>query len=173
MFIALAIAAAAAASAPAPVPPAFAAYKAACLDTQADPATVRALAVAQKWGPLSAEDKDAIAPGNADNVEGWSIGHGAGRLRVSITSGALKGGLEQGLQSTCTLSAAHGDDEAFVRAYSEQLKRKPGDSSSDGGIRTAVWSVYAGEARAMHYYFGGADPGAVKSSTLSVTVLKK
>jgi hypothetical protein len=164
---------AAAASKPVVIePPAFKAYKSACLDTQADPAAVRALAGAKGWSALTAEEKDAIQPGNPDAVEGWGIGSGTNRMRVSISSGALKGLDAGSSQTTCTLTAAQSDDDGMIKAYSQQLKRNPGDTSNDGGVRTAVWSVMAGGGRAMHYYFGGAN-GAERTSTLSVTVLRK
>lgn len=153
-------------------PPAFQAYKAACLETQADPAAIRALAGARGWAALTAEEKEAIQPGNPVGVEGWGIGQGANRMRVSISAGALKGLDAGGTQTTCTLTATQADDEAMIKAYSQQLKRKPGDNSSDGGTRTAVWSVMGAGGRAMHYYFGGAN-GADRTSTLSVTVLRK
>jgi hypothetical protein len=161
-----------AASAPVAEPPAFQTYKTACLETQADPSAIRALASSKGWGALTVAEKEAIQPGNPDAVEGWGIGQGANRMRVSISAGALKGLDAGGTQSTCTLTAAQGDDEAMIKAYSQQLKRKPGDSANDGGTRTAVWSVMAAGGRAMHYYFGGAN-GADRTSTLSVTVLRK
>lgn len=166
------LALATAASAPVAEPAAFKTYKAACLETQADPAAIRALASARGWSALTAAEKDAIQPGNPDAVEGWGIGQGANRMRVSISAGALKGLDAGGTQATCTLTASQSDDEAMISAYSQQLKRKPGDSSNDGGTRTAVWSVMAAGGRAMHYYFGGAN-GAERTSTLSVTVLRK
>lgn len=166
--IVLALATAASASAP----PAFSAYRQACLETQADPAAVRALAAAQSWGPLTLDEKEAIQPGNPDGVEGWGVGQGPSRYRVSISAGAMKGGMDSGTQATCTLTAAQGDDDAYVAAYSQQLKRKPGDTANDGGVRTAVWGVYAPGVRAMHYYFGGTN-GATRTSTLSVTVMKQ
>jgi hypothetical protein len=164
----IALAAAASASEPA----SFQAYRSACLETQASPAAVRALAASKGWGPLTVAEKEAVAPGNPDGVEGWGIGQGDGRLRVSISSGALKGLDAGSTQTTCTLTGPQGDDEQFIKAYSRQLKRNPGDSSNDGGTRTAVWSVSAANSRALHYYFGGAN-GASRTSTLSVTVLSK
>jgi hypothetical protein len=166
------LALAAAASAPVAEPAAFQAYKTACLETQANPAAVRTLAASKGWGPLTAAEKDAVQPGNPDGVEGWGIGQGDSRLRVSISSGALKGLDAGSTQSTCTLTGPQGDDEQFIKAYSNRLKRNPGDSSNDGGTRTAVWSVSAAGSRALHYYFGGAN-GASRTSTLSITVLKK
>jgi hypothetical protein len=166
------VAMASASAAPVSEPSAFQAYKSACLQTQADPAAVRAMASAKGWSVLTAAEKDAIQPGNPDAVEGWGIGTGANRMRVSISSSALKGLDAGSSQTTCTLTAAQSDDEAMIKAYSQQLKRNPGDSSTDGGTRTAVWSVLANGGRAMHYYFGGAN-GAERTSTLSVTVLRK
>ena len=171
-FSMLLIAAATAAAAPVPVPNAFATYRQACLETQADPSTVRALAASRSWSPLTPAEKDQIAPGNPDAVEGWGLGQGAERMRVSITHTTLKGGVEQGNQTSCTLSSNQGNDDAFIKAYSQHLKRNPGDNSNDGGTHTVVWSVFASGGRAMHYYFSGAD-GAGLTSTLSVTVLKK
>lgn len=153
-------------------PAAFQAYKAACLDTQADLTAIRAMAGARGWGPLSNDEKEAIQPGNPAGVEGWGMGQGATRMRVSISSGALKGLDAGGTQTTCTLTAAQADDEAMIRAYSNQLKRKPGDNSTDAGTRTAVWSVMGAGGRAMHYYFGGTN-GAERTSMLSVTVLRR
>ncbi|HAH10559.1 MAG TPA: hypothetical protein DCL54_13400 [Alphaproteobacteria bacterium] len=167
-ILALVLAQATAASAT----PSFSAYKTACLDTQADPAAIRAAASAAKWQALTQEEKEAIAPGNPDGVEGWAIAQGAGRLQVSIVSGALKGGLASGAQSTCTLTAPQGDDEALIKAYSTHLKRNPSENANDAGLRTAVWSVSAQNARAMHYYFGGAG-AAANSSTFSITIIRQ
>jgi hypothetical protein len=169
---AFALAFATAASQPVSEPSAFKTYKAACLETQANPAAIRAMAGAKGWAALTPAEKDAIQPGNPDAVEGWGIGSGANRMRVSISSGALKGLDAGSMQTTCTLTAPQADDETMIKAYSQQLKRNPGDSSNDGGTRTAVWSVMAAGGRAMHYYFGGAN-GAERTSTLSVTVLRK
>ena len=162
----------AAASKPVVEPSAFQAYKSACLETQADPAAIRALAGARGWNALTQAEKEAIQPGNPDAVEGWGIGAGASRMRVSISSGALKGLDAGGSQTTCTLTAPQADDDAMIKAYSQQLKRNPGDNANDGGTRTAVWSVMGAGGRAMHYYFGGAN-GSERTSTLSVTVLTK
>lgn len=168
----LALAFATAASAPVAEPTAFQTYKTACLDTQANPAAIRALAGTRNWSALTPAEKEAIQPGNPDAVEGWGIGQGANRMRVSISAGALKGLDAGGTQATCTLTAPQADDEAMIKAYSNQLKRKPGDNATDGGTRTAVWSVVGSTSRAMHYYFGGTN-GAERTSTLSVTVLTK
>jgi hypothetical protein len=170
--VAVLLAFATAAAGPVAEPAAFKTYRTACLDTQADPSAIRALAGSQGWSALTAAEKEAIQPGNPDGVEGWGIGGGANRMRVSISSGALKGLDAGGSQTTCTLTAAQADDEAMIKAYSQQLKRGPGDSANDGGTRTAVWSVMAAGQRAMHYYFGGTN-GAERTSTLSVTVLRK
>lgn len=172
LITSFALALATAASAPVTEPSAFQAYKSACLETQADPSAVRALAGSRGWAALTADEKEAIQPGNPNGVEGWGIGQGANRMRVSISAGALKGLDAGGSQATCTLTAPQADDEAMIKAYSNQLKRKPGDNSTDGGTRTAVWSVMGASGRAMHYYFGGAN-GAMRTSTLSVTVLRK
>jgi hypothetical protein len=147
-------------------------YKSACLETAAQPDQVRALASAQHWGALSAEERDRIAPGNAEAVEGWAVSRSGARLLVSVTSAQLRGGVATGDRSSCTVSGAQGEDAKLIKAYSEYLKRKPAEDSSDGGARTTVWSIHAGGSTAMHYYFGSA-PGAKSGGVYSVSVLKK
>lgn len=151
----------------------FAAYRSACLETAADIEKVRAYAGSQGWTALSPEQKDAIAPGNPDGIEGWSLGKGG--MIVSISTRTIRGGLsgarEGGIERSCTLSAQKGDDGRFIEAYSKHLARKPSEDTNEAGQRTAVWNVTNAEDMRLHYYFG--NTAAPSSSIYSVSILKK
>lgn len=151
----------------------FDVYRGACLDTGNDLAKVRAAAKAQNWAKLTEAERDQIAPGNGDRVEGWAIVKDGARHLVSISGGTLEGAMtgdrSGSTTATCGVLTPKADDKAVAKAYSAYLKRQPSEDKMEGLI-TYTWAIQAPSNATYHYLVAGANmPGL----SLSVSSIRK
>ena len=151
----------------------FDVYRGACLDTANDLARVRATAKAQKWAALTDDERERIAPGNKERVEGWAIVKDGARHLVSISGGTLEGGMtgdRSGSSTvTCGVLTPKADEKAAARAYSGYLKRQPFEDKMEG-LTTYTWAIQAPSNATYHYLVAGVNmPGL----SLSVSSIRK
>ena len=151
----------------------FDVYRGACLDTGNDLSKVRATAKAQGWQALTDAEREQIAPGNKDRVEGWAIVKDGARHLVSISGGTVEGGMtgdRSGSNTvTCGVLTPKSDDKAAAKAYSTYLKRQPSEDRMEG-LTTYTWAIQASSDVTYHYLVAGANmPGLA----LSVSSIRK
>lgn len=152
---------------------AFDVYRAACLDTNINLASIRAAAASQKWGALSEAERDQLAPGNPSAVEGWAIARDGGRYLVSIASSTASGGAGDRSGSavvSCSMLTPKSDEAAAAKAYGAYLKRQPSSTEKVDGIATYTWSMQDSSSLTLHYLVAG---GTLPGLSLSVSSIRK